>query len=154
MPGVKPGEKIPLFQQLFDDDATKFIEAEVKDDTGAAIPGSPVTLTNDGGGSYSDLSLTYPSASPPAFVSATYRTFNDVGLTVRSLPPDGNHGTSSEIYERLIPIDEITEILSKVCTILANLSGSGSDLVAVLEDGGDIKAVLEDGGELKGNIEC
>ena len=55
------GEVIPLSFQLLDGDSSKFCRAILTDPAGAALGASPVTLSNLGGGKYSDDSVVMPN---------------------------------------------------------------------------------------------
>jgi hypothetical protein len=55
---VKVGDPLPIAAFIEDGVAGKYIRATVKDSQGNGITGSPVTLTDLGGGLYADYSFT------------------------------------------------------------------------------------------------
>lgn len=138
---VRGGDPIPLSCQLFDGATNKYIQATVLDPDGIAITGSPVTLTHQGGGKYTDDSLTMPTDKD--FVDATFKVYDDAALTVLS----DQHSDSTEIYQLAVPVAELIEVLDKIKEILENgviARGIFSDLVAHVDDDSIVAHITEE----------
>lgn len=75
------GSPIRCRLQLSDGSTDKFPQAILRDATGAALSGSPVSLTHTGNGLYSDSSINMPSTPQ---VDATYIVYTDAGHTTES----------------------------------------------------------------------
>lgn len=85
------GDVIPLFCQLANYDATKYVRAFVQDASGAPIAGSPFALVADGAtGSYRNVAAIMP-VTP--WVEAKYAVYDDAGFTTLS----GASGGDSEV---------------------------------------------------------
>jgi len=76
---VLEGQNLYLKAQLINGETGKFVRAIVQDDSGAAIVGSPITLTEGGGGFYFDNTTLQMPGKP--FVTAILEAFNDSGFT-------------------------------------------------------------------------
>lgn len=86
------GSGIPLYLQLFDYDASKFVKVFVSDDSGNPLDGSPVELTPLGSlGLYGDSSIVVPSSVP--FAVAQYVVYDNAGYSVVSTSEGGSSDT-------------------------------------------------------------
>ena len=132
MPQVGIGEKIPLYMFLEDKDPGKFVQAVVKDPTGAQITGSPVGLSSMGDGSYSTLDLIMPNKD---FVAAEFTVFDDAGFTIESVI----HFPTAEMYEK----DNAAEILDNdIINVINQISPPGAS-ISVDMDQDDIEADID-----------
>jgi hypothetical protein len=107
------GEILPLSFQLLDSDATKFCRAVVTDSAGAPLAGTPVSLSNIGGGKYSSNSLLMPNLD---YVEVRYEPYDDALFTV----VDPDHLVGTDVFRLEIP-DSV--IVAKLDQILAKLGG-------------------------------
>lgn len=78
---LKPNDVIPLVLQLFDNDATKYVRANVRDASDTVISGSPFTLAHEANGLYTNASAVMPNTP---FVSVQYLVYDDAGFTTLS----------------------------------------------------------------------
>lgn len=79
---VVAGNPIPAVAQLGDGSTGKFVKARIVDNNGNPIAGSPLNLTQVGGGLYMDSSLSMPAGIPYVVVQAT--SYDDSGYSVPS----------------------------------------------------------------------
>lgn len=78
---LKPGDKIPLVLQLFDNAVNKFVRAVVRDSSDTQIAGSPFALAHEANGLYTNSTAEMPNS---AFVSVQYLVYDDAGFTTLS----------------------------------------------------------------------
>lgn len=141
---VKQGDQIPLSVQLFDGDTAKYVRATVRGSNGTPLAGSPVDLTHVGNGLYTDDSLVMPLDN---FVTASYRVYTDAGYTI----PSDLHSDTEDIFNLMVPVAELIEVLSKVNQILQELSGA-ADIIGELDDTGALEGQLADSDDLEGYV--
>jgi len=151
---VKLGQDLKLFAHLEDDVDNVFVQATLKDELKNELPGSPVAMTNDGDGEYSDTSI----AKIRGDVRVVYRVFDDDAFTIENidfhsavdifsdmplmiLPSTVDVGVISEekisvdvITDELVEIEVVQE--DEVETIVEK-----DDLVDVVVTQGDIVSV-------------
>ena len=78
---LKPGDKIPLVLQLFDNAVGKFVRAVVRDSSDAEISGSPFALAHEASGLYTNAAAIMPNTP---FISVQYLVYDDAGFTTLS----------------------------------------------------------------------
>lgn len=130
----KAGESIPLSLQLFDGNTSKFVSAIVIDSTGTPLAGSPVLLTHKSDGRYEDGSLLMPTV---AFVTVTYKVYNDLLLTDPSL----DHSDGDDVFQLEVPD---ADILDKLCDILAQPKIRTDVAAIVFEDNAIVAGINTD----------
>jgi len=128
------GDPIPFSVQLFDGDATKFVQALVKDESGTPLGFSPVTLLNVGDGRYEDNSQDFPAGEN--FVSVTYKIYSDALFTT----PSPDHSDATDVFFLELPNTEILECLEQIKDTLQDIKDNGvfamgaSDFVVAVTD--------------------
>lgn len=132
MPNI--GDTIALSNQLFDSDTTKFVRASLRDDAGAPLGASPVSLTHDANGNYTNATVIFPAGTD--FVSVTYEVFNDAGFTT----PSPDHSSSIDTFDLAIPAAAILDCLTVIKDAIAALQ----ILVGAIGTVSDIKAIVTD----------
>jgi hypothetical protein len=125
---VKVGDPIRLNLQLFDGDAGKFVQAYVRDSSGAQLAGSPVTLTHTDQGLYEDDSLVMPDN---AEISAVYKVFNDAGFS----SPSAIHSDAIDIYQPDRVLELANQLVANACS---------TDLEGILIDNEEIVGTVDD----------
>lgn len=139
------GEIIPLSFQLLDGDASKFCRAILTDASGTPLAESPVTMSNIGGGKYSDDTVLMPNID---YVEATYEPYDDAAHTI----VDPDHLLGTDVFRLEVP-DSV--ILAKLDEILAKLNGlalpGAAFDVAIVQNG--VKEVITDVQVLKSLVE-
>ncbi len=151
MPQV--GETLKIFCVLDDGDTTKFIRAELRDDSGTPLAASPVTLTHISGGYYlyTGAPVTMPSVDS---VCAHYKVFTDAGFTT----PDLTHGDAVDLYERDESFPDVIDCLNEIKDDLTILISTGLIVFptaikgVVREDPVLVGTVGSDGEGLRGMI--
>lgn len=78
---LKPGDKIPLVLQLFDNAVNKFVRAVVRDASDTQIAGSPFALAHEANGLYTNSTAEMPNTP---FISVQYLVYDDAGFTTLS----------------------------------------------------------------------
>lgn len=125
---TKPGDPIRLNLQLFDGDENKFIKAYLRDNLGAQLAGSPVTLTHTDNGLYEDDSILMPN-NPE--VTAVYEVYNDSGFLFRSR----KHSDSIDIYRPDRVLELVLDLAANICA---------GDLEGYLIDNEELEGILDD----------
>ena len=126
---VKLSETVPLHLKLDRDDATKFVRATVTDHLGAAVTGSPFTLSHIDKGMYQSTSLSMPDK---LFIIASYAVFNDSGFTAKSNFRDG-----VDLFVRRLPIQALVQ---------------STDLIGFVESDDDIVGEVSSSEDLEGGL--
>lgn len=140
---VKAGQAIKLNLQLSDEDASAFPQAELIDETGSPIAGSPVNLSHVSNGLYTDDSISMPAVE---VVYAQYKTFIDSGYTQRH---PVHCDTLLDVFERDFNGEKIDQIANNITAnegVLDFISG-------LVEDEGELQGQLLDDGQLFGTLE-
>lgn len=132
MPNV--GDTIALSNQLFDSDTTKFVRASLRDDAGVALGASPVSLTHDANGNYTNSTVVFPAGTD--YISVTYEVFDDALFTISS--PD--HSSSIDTFDLEIPATAILDCLTAIKAAIAALQLVVDGIAQV----GDILAIVSD----------
>ena len=148
MPRV--GQPLALRTQLSDRDVTKFVECVVKDPSGTLLPGSPVVLSHESLGLYTDGSLVMPDED---FVTAQYKIFDNVGLTIFSQ----DHPTVEDTFEVTLPATELLDKMDILIALLEEIRDAGLDfippaVVGVIEEAIEMIGLIEDDTEIDGEI--
>lgn len=99
---ILAGEKLPLVNQLFNGDVTKFVRAILTDETGNPLGASPVSLTHLALGNYQDFTVSMPVGV--AYVVAQYRVFDDALFTV----PSTDQSIGCDVFKRLTNIGSVS----------------------------------------------
>lgn len=107
--GLNVGDPIPLFCQLADYDATKFVRAYVQDPDGNPVGASPFNLTPDASGGYKNFSILMPSVD---WVHVNYLVFDDSGYTTLSV----SEGGSSATFIRNLEIGDALPLFCQLAT--------------------------------------
>jgi hypothetical protein len=90
---MQVGDKLPIYIQLFDYNAGKFIKATVRNDNNTQIAGSPVELSPIGSlGFYGNNTLSFPSETE--YVTVEYVVYDDAGYTEVST----SEGGASDVF--------------------------------------------------------
>lgn len=141
MLSVKLGDPVFLNLQLSSGSAGKFVSVTLRDDNGTVLPGSPVSLTDNGAGFYSSKSFLMPNR---AIVVATYRVFENAGLTVRSetdgdtidlfvldyvaaaisVGVDGITGIITQVETTIVGVLESSDISGQIETVSETITGT------------------------------
>jgi len=127
------GEKIELDFQSWVGDDTLTIEARLKDETGVAVVGSPVDLTNKLDGKYLDRTIDYPDKVK---VTVTLIPYEDALKTKESTIET----RATQVFEREQPFPDIIS------------GGIGIDAEFCVE--GQLDAEFELEGGVDGDIEA
>jgi len=166
------GDPIPVACQLFDGATNKFVQARLRDVTGADLPGSPAMAPHTQSGLYVNPSFLMP---PIAIVIVTFRIFDDVLLTMPSrrhtdaidifeltelppvAPPDLSAGLKGvlEVGETLVGRWDEGEIAAGDLPSDTVLSGRVIDDSPVLKgliEGDDLEGELDENSEIEGEI--
>ncbi len=136
---LKPGDKLPLSHHLGDGVTGKYVRAVVKNPDGSQIPGSPVTLTDVGNGTYYDDSLEMPSQLA---IMAAFSTYDDSGFSEKT----EGYDDSFDMYL----LDE-----SEILSLEDSITGSFQDLSTIygqVDDISTFRYLLEDQNNIEANI--
>lgn len=139
---LNPGDPLPFEVNLecFEGD-TFFVDVIVLDPDRDQILGSPIDLTDEGGGNFFDDSQTYPDLD---FISITGRVFEDAAKTI---PADDFCEKTVHVHRSL---EKSTD--SKISQLLAQ--GVDLGLTGNVEAESEITGILDgDDLEISGNIE-
>jgi hypothetical protein len=94
-----PGNVVPLSFQAHDRSEVLYVQAEVVDNTGAVIAGSPFTLAHVGNGKYTNDTLIMPSNVK--YLEITYHPYTDAGFTTFS----DDHATGTAVAVKEVTVD-------------------------------------------------
>lgn len=136
---LKPGDKIPLSHHLGDGVTGKYVRAVVKNPAGNQIPGSPVTLTDVGNGTYYDDSLEMPSQIA---IMAAFSTYEDGAFTEKTEGYDDSFD--------MFLIDE-----SEILSLEDSITGAFQDLSTIygqVDDISTFRYLLENKNDVAANI--
>ena len=120
---IRVGDSVPLSLQLFDSDETKFVRAIVRDQTGAAVAGSPQSMPHQTDGRYENFDLLMPANTSVLLVS--YQVFNDSGFTTKS--PD--HSDTADDFGLLVIDQDLIDKLIEIRDLLDQVISSGISVV-------------------------
>jgi len=127
------GNPIPVACQLYDGSIYKFVQAHLRDASGADLPGSPVAVPHAAGGLYINNTFLMP---PVAHVFVTFRVFDDALFT-----------KVSRRHTDAIDIVELTENSGGFATLIPS-----ADLKGVVEVGETLEGRWDEGEIAEGNI--
>lgn len=119
MPSLIPnGDTVPLSLQLEDGATGKFPQAEVIDQTGAPIVGSPFDLTHRNEGLYTSTSLTMGAQDA---LHVSYIVYDDAGHTTES----DEHARATDVFHSTPGL--VTDVQESILSDATQFAGANID---------------------------
>jgi len=163
------GETLPLSLQLFDFNPGKFTRANLSNQDGVDIAGTPFDLVHIGLGKYTSDAVVMPSGV--VSIEATYEVFATAANRTAGTPLDSSYTAAKDVFRLEVPdsvlLDLLTSIFDIVTAILGQIIGdlligvvpqdeligvvASDPQVGIIEDADQIGKVEDD--QATGNVE-